>query len=63
MRAEGVPESVPIVMAGGVWFLREWDNWIDNDELGSIAFHMASGIYCAMLGFACWREHRRETAT
>ncbi len=38
MRAEGLPDSVPIVMAGGVWFLREWDNWIDNPELGSIVF-------------------------
>jgi NAD(P)H-dependent flavin oxidoreductase YrpB (nitropropane dioxygenase family) len=38
MRAEGVPDSVPIVMAGGVWFLREWENWIDNPELGSIVF-------------------------
>ena len=42
MRAEGVPESVPIVMAGGVWFLREWDNWIDNDELGAIAFQFGT---------------------
>jgi NAD(P)H-dependent flavin oxidoreductase YrpB (nitropropane dioxygenase family) len=38
MRAEGVSESVPIVMAGGVWYLREWDHWIDNPELGAIAF-------------------------
>lgn len=38
MRAEGVSEEVPIVMAGGVWFLREWENWIDNPELGTIAF-------------------------
>ncbi|MCZ8170255.1 MAG: nitronate monooxygenase, partial [Brevundimonas sp.] len=38
MRAEGVSEEVPIVMAGGVWFLREWDHWIDNPELGKIAF-------------------------
>ena len=42
MRAEGVPDSVPIVMAGGVWFLREWDNWIENDELGSIAFQFGT---------------------
>lgn len=34
----GIPESTPIVMAGGVWFLRDWDNWIDNPELGQIAF-------------------------
>ncbi len=38
MRAEGVADTVPIVMAGGVWFLREWNDWIDNPELGSIAF-------------------------
>ncbi len=38
MRAEGIADSVPIVMAGGVWFLREWDNWIDNPDLGTIAF-------------------------
>ena len=42
MRAEGVPDDVPIVMAGGVWFLREWDNWIDNPELGSIAFQFGT---------------------
>ena len=42
MRAEGVPDSVPIVMAGGVWFLREWDNWIDNPELGSIVFQFGT---------------------
>ena len=38
MRAEGIADSVPIVMAGGVWFLREWENGIDNPELGTIAF-------------------------
>ncbi|BBC72995.1 2-nitropropane dioxygenase [Altererythrobacter sp. B11] len=42
MRKEGIPESVPIVMAGGVWFLREWNNWIDNPELGAIAFQFGT---------------------
>ncbi len=42
MRAEGIADNVPIVMAGGVWFLREWDNWIDNPELGSIAFQFGT---------------------
>ena len=42
MRTEGLPDSVPIVMAGGVWFLREWDNWIDNPELGAIAFQFGT---------------------
>jgi nitronate monooxygenase len=38
MRAEGISDTVPIIMAGGVWYLREWENWIDNPELGQIAF-------------------------
>ncbi len=42
MRAEGIPDSVPIVMAGGVWFLREWENWLDNPELGQIAFQFGT---------------------
>lgn len=42
MRAEGVPDTVPIVMAGGVWFLREWENWIDNPELGQILFQFGT---------------------
>ncbi|GAV20383.1 nitronate monooxygenase [Mariprofundus micogutta] len=29
---------VPIVMAGGVWFLREWENWLNNPEIGPITF-------------------------
>ena len=38
IRTEGIPDNVPIIMAGGVWYLREWDHWIDNPELGQIAF-------------------------
>lgn len=38
MREGGIADSVPIVMAGGVWYLRDWENWIDNPELGQIAF-------------------------
>ncbi len=38
MRGEGIADSVPIVMAGGVWYLRDWDDWIDNPELGQIVF-------------------------
>ncbi len=41
MRENGVPE-VPIVMAGGVWYLRDWENWIDNPELGPIAFQFGT---------------------
>jgi NAD(P)H-dependent flavin oxidoreductase YrpB (nitropropane dioxygenase family) len=42
MRAEGISDDVPIVMAGGVWYLREWDHWIDNPELGQIAFQFGT---------------------
>ena len=30
--------NVPIFMAGGVWWLKEWQDWIGNPELGPIAF-------------------------
>jgi nitronate monooxygenase len=42
MRAEGINDDVPIVMAGGVWHLRDWENWIDNPELGQIAFQFGT---------------------
>ncbi len=42
MRAEGIADTVPIVMAGGVWYLREWNDWIDNPELGQIAFQFGT---------------------
>jgi nitronate monooxygenase len=38
MKAEGIADSVPIVMEGGVWYLRDWNDWIDNPELGQIVF-------------------------
>jgi nitronate monooxygenase len=38
MRAEGISDEVPIIMAGGVWFLRDWKDWLGNSELGRIAF-------------------------
>ncbi len=42
MRAGGIADDVPIVMAGGVWYLREWNDWIDNPELGAIAFQFGT---------------------
>ena len=29
-------------MAGGVWYLREWTDWIDNPELGPVAFQFGT---------------------
>ena len=42
MRAGGISDDLPIVMAGGVWNLQEWENWIDNPELGQIAFQFGT---------------------
>ncbi len=42
MREGGISDEVPIVMAGGVWRLDEWDNWIDNPELGQIMFQFGT---------------------
>lgn len=28
----------PVFMAGGVWYLREWADWLDNPEIGPVAF-------------------------
>ena len=33
---------IPIIMAGGVWYLRGWSDWIDNEELGPIAFQFGT---------------------
>ena len=41
MRGFGLGE-IPIVMAGGVWYLREWEDWIDNPDLGPIAFQFGT---------------------
>lgn len=42
MREGGISDEVPIVMAGGVWYLRDWNEWIDNPELGKIAFQFGT---------------------
>ena len=41
MREFGLGET-PIIMAGGVWWLEEWEHWIDNPELGPIAFQFGT---------------------
>ena len=41
MREFGLDET-PIIMAGGVWWLEEWEDWIDNAELGPIAFQFGT---------------------
>jgi NAD(P)H-dependent flavin oxidoreductase YrpB (nitropropane dioxygenase family) len=35
-------QEVPIIMAGGVWHLNEWDHWLNNKEIGKIAFQFGT---------------------
>jgi NAD(P)H-dependent flavin oxidoreductase YrpB (nitropropane dioxygenase family) len=41
MKEYGLAET-PIIMAGGVWNLREWDDWIDNPDTGPVAFQFGT---------------------
>jgi nitronate monooxygenase len=34
--------DTPIIMAGGVWWLEEWADWLDNEEIGPIAFQFGT---------------------
>ena len=34
--------ATPIFMAGGLWYLREWADWVDNPEIGPIAFQFGT---------------------
>jgi NAD(P)H-dependent flavin oxidoreductase YrpB (nitropropane dioxygenase family) len=33
---------VPIVMAGGAWHLKDWEHWLDNPDIGLIAFQFGT---------------------
>ncbi|HVJ55117.1 MAG TPA: nitronate monooxygenase [Aliidongia sp.] len=41
MREFGL-DATPIFMAGGVWCLSEWEDWLDNPELGPVAFQFGT---------------------
>lgn len=41
MREFGLNDT-PIVMAGGVWYLRDWEDWLDNPEVGPVAFQIGT---------------------
>ncbi|MGB0935149.1 MAG: NAD(P)H-dependent flavin oxidoreductase [Alphaproteobacteria bacterium] len=34
--------NTPIIMAGGVWHLKDWEDWIDNPEIGPISFQFGT---------------------
>jgi NAD(P)H-dependent flavin oxidoreductase YrpB (nitropropane dioxygenase family) len=42
MRSFGISDLVPIFVAGGVWCLSEWVDWIENPDLGTIAFQFGT---------------------
>lgn len=35
-------DDVPIIMAGGVWYLREWEHWLDDPDLGPVGFQFGT---------------------
>lgn len=41
MNKFGLNET-PIIMAGGAWHLKEWEHWLENPEVGPIAFQFGT---------------------
>lgn len=35
-------QEVPIIMAGGVWYIRDFEHWLDNEEIGPICFQFGT---------------------
>lgn len=35
-------QDIAIIMAGGVWHLRDWEHWLDNPDIGLIAFQFGT---------------------
>ena len=35
-------QDIPIIMAGGAWHLQDWEHWLDNPEIGMIAFQFGT---------------------
>lgn len=42
MNEEAALSHVPVIMAGGVWNIGEWSHWLDNPEIGPIAFQLGT---------------------
>jgi NAD(P)H-dependent flavin oxidoreductase YrpB (nitropropane dioxygenase family) len=63
MRGFGL-HDIPIIMAGGVWNLQEWEDWIDNKELGPIAFQFGTRPLLTRESpiSEAWRERLRTLA-
>lgn len=35
-------DEVPVIMAGGVWYLREWEDWFEDPEIAPVAFQFGT---------------------
>ena len=35
-------DDIPIILAGGIWSLKEWEDYIDNPDIGKIAFQFGT---------------------
>ncbi len=35
-------QNTPIIMAGGAWHLKDWEHWLDNPEIGPVAFQFGT---------------------
>src|SRR5262249_35415071 len=42
MRDECGLTNIPVIMAGGVWWISEWEHWLDNPEIGPVAFQFGT---------------------
>ncbi len=41
MKEYGLNDT-PIVMAGGVWWISDWEHWLDNPDIGPVAFQFGT---------------------
>ena len=35
-------QNIPIILAGGIWNLKDWEDYIDNPDIGKIAFQFGT---------------------
>ncbi len=35
-------QNTPVIMAGGVWHIKDWSHWLDNPEIGPVAFQFGT---------------------
>ena len=35
-------QNVPVIMAGGVWHIKDWEHWLNNKEIGPVAFQFGT---------------------